>query len=182
MPFQRFVLLLIAVSPLTGAALAQQPSASSIISRIVNLPVVNLASSETAQVSVVNLAPSVMSVAPGGSVPTEGTTASCTGAITFYNASGNIITSSASFTIGTGQISSASLPYSAISPNNVVNANGGRTPIRAVVTINWTVGTGDPCSLASSLETYDTSTGVTNVHIDGGPVSFPGVVLTPFKR
>ena len=64
MPFQRFVLLLIAVSPWTGAALAQQPSASSLISRIVNLPVVNLASSETAQVSVVNLAPSVMSVAP----------------------------------------------------------------------------------------------------------------------
>jgi hypothetical protein len=182
MHFRGFGLLFIAVSLWTGGAVAQQPSASSLIPRIVNLPVVNLASSETAQVNVVNLASSVMSVTTGGSVPAEGTTASCTGAITFYGPTGLIIGPSTSFTIGSGEISSASLPYSAISPNDVLKPNGGRTPIRAVVTITETVGNGVPCSLASNLETYDTSTGVTNVHIEGSPVAFSGVIFMPFDR
>jgi hypothetical protein len=182
MHFRRFVLLLVVVPLWTGAALAQQTSTSSIISRIVNLPVVNLASSETAQVNLVNLAASFIS--SSGPV-TVSSTASCTGTVTFYGTTGTAIAPATSFTVGTGQISSASLPYADISQNNVVSANGGRTPIRAVVTINasavtltQTVGSGAPCTLASSLETYDTSTGVTNVHIDSGLVTFSFGVAT----
>jgi hypothetical protein len=182
MHLRRFVLLLIAVSAWTGAALAQQPSASSVISRIVNLPLVNLVSSETAEVNVVNLAPSVMSVTPGA-LPAEGSLASCKGAITFYTSAGASIGSGTPFTIGTSQIFSASLPYSAIPQNDLVVSSTGRTPVRAVVTINWTVGTG-PCSLASNIETYDTSTGVTNVHVEGGQAAFPEILqtLNPFGR
>jgi len=181
MHFRRFVLLLIAVSSWTGAALAQQPSASSTISRIVNLPVVNLVGSETAEVSVVNLAPSAVAV--NGALPTEGSIASCTGAITFYTSAGTSIGSGTPFSIGTGQIFSASLPYSAIPQNDLVVSSTGRTPVRAVVTINWTASARAPCSLASNIETYDTSTGVTNVHVEGGQAAFPEILqvtLNPF--
>jgi hypothetical protein len=177
MHFRRILFSLIAVSAWTGAALAQQPAASSILSRIVNLPVVNLVSSETAEVNVVNLAPSAVAV--NGALPTEGSLASCAGAITFYTSAGTSIGSGTPFTIGTGQIFSASLPYSAIPQNDLVLSSNGRTPVRAVVTINQTVGARTPCSLASNIETYDTSTGVTNVHVEGGQTAFPGIVALP---
>jgi hypothetical protein len=153
-------------------ALAQHPSALSTISRTVNLPVVGLASSETAQVNVINLASSFM--AATGAVPSEGTTASCTGGITFYNASGNIIGSSASFTIGSGQIFSATLPYSEISTSST--SASGRTSIRAVVAITGTNTAATPCSLASNVETFDTATGVTHVHAEGSTVSFASLL------
>jgi hypothetical protein len=176
MRIRRFVPLLIAVSTFTGAALAQQPAAGSIVPRIINLPVVNLVSSQTAEVNVVNLAPSVTAVS--GALPPESSIASCTGAITFYTSAGNSIGSGTTFKIGTSQIFSASLPYSAIPNNDLVVSNTGRTPVRAVVTINWTVGT-SPCTLASNIETYDTATGVTNVHVEGGQATFPFVELLP---
>ncbi len=94
MHFRGFALLLIAGSLLTGAVLAQHPSTSSIIPRVVNLPVVNVASSETAEVNVVNLISTVMSVTTGGSSPNEGITASCTGAVAFFGSTGLIIGSS----------------------------------------------------------------------------------------
>jgi hypothetical protein len=150
MHFQRFALLLIAVSVGTSTALAQHVSAGSTVTRDVNLPAVGLASSETAQINVVNLA----------SASSSGTTASCTGTITFYNASGSAIGSTTSFTIGTGQISSASLPYSDTGAT-------GRTSIRGVVTLTETAGSGVPCALASDIETYDAATGVTHVHAGG---------------
>ncbi len=65
MHFQKFLPALIAISLGTGVSPAQEPSS---LPRVVNLAVVGVASSETAQVNVVNLAPSVQSVAPG-SVP-----------------------------------------------------------------------------------------------------------------
>ena len=129
-----------------------------------------------------NLVSSVMSVTISGSSPTEGIAASCTGSIAFFGSTGLIIGSSTPFTIGSGEIFSASLPYSAISLNNVLKPNGGRTPIRAVVTMTETVGNGAPCSLASNLETFDTSTGVTNIHVEASPVAFPGLIIAPFNR
>jgi hypothetical protein len=168
----RFALLLSAVSLWTGAAWAQ-PLPASIVPRIVNLPVVNLASSETAQVNVVNLAASFTAVT-GAALPTGGATASCTGTITFYTAAGTSLGSGTPFTIGTGQISSASLPYS-----QLVSPNGGRTPIRAVVTLTETAGSGVPCTLASNIEIYDTSSGVTNVHVEGGLAAFSGFIAVP---
>jgi hypothetical protein len=177
MQFERYVFLLSTVSLWAGAAWAQQPSVSSIIPRVVNLPVVNVVSSQTVEVNVVNLAPSVMAVSTG-SVPTEGSTASCTGAITFYTSTGSI-GSGTPFTIGSGQIFSANLPYSAIPQTDLVITATGRTPVRAVVTITETVGARIPCALATNLETFDTSTGVTNIHIEGSPLAFPGFVQLP---
>lgn len=66
--------------------------------------------------------------------------------------------------------------------NNVLKPSGGRTPIRAGVTMTETVGNGAPCSLASNLETFDNSPGVTNIHVEASPVAFPFLVLTPFTR
>jgi hypothetical protein len=181
MHFQRFVLLLVAVSLWTGTLLAQ-PSTPSLIPRTVNLPVINLTVTETAQINVVNLAASVMPVTTSGKLPSGGVTASCTGSITFYGPTGLVVGSSTPFTIGSGQIFSANLEYNAISPNNATTASGGRTPIRGEVTIIETVGSGTPCTLASNLETFDFTTGVTNVHVDGSLVEFFGVQLLPLGR
>jgi hypothetical protein len=174
MRIQKFVPSLMVVGLWTGAALAQNAALPASYSRTVNLPVVGLASSETAQVNVVNLAPSAEPVT-GGTVPSGGNTASCTGGITFYDISGNALTSSPSFTIGTGQIFSATLPYSQI-PASSTSASG-RTAIRAVVTITGTPSLSTaPCSLAANIETFDTSTGVTHVHVEGGTLPLSGLV------
>jgi hypothetical protein len=130
MPFERFVMTLL----LATGAMAQTTGAP--IARQTNFPPVGLASSETAQVNVVNLAAA----------------ASCKGSISFFNASGAAIGSAAPFTIATGQIFSASLPFSA------AGASGARAVIRGLVTL-----TDATCAVASSLETFDTTTGVTHV-------------------
>jgi hypothetical protein len=181
MRFQNFVPLLMVVGLWTGAALAQNAALPISFSRTVNLPVVGLANSETAQVNVVNLAPSAQPVSTG-STPSGGNTASCTGGITFYDISGNAITSSSSFTIGTGQIFSATLPYSQV-PAASTSASG-RTAIRAVVTFMGTASLTSVCSLASNIETFDTSTGVTHVHVEGSTLPLAGLVgvLQSFER
>jgi len=174
MRIQEFVPSLILVGLLTGTALAQDAALPFSLSRTVNLPVVGLASSETAQVNVVNLAASAQPVNSGGTVPSGGNTASCTGSITFYDISGSAVTSSSSFTIGTGQIFSATLPYSQTSTSST-NASS-RTAIRAVVTVTGTASLSSPCSLAANMETFDTATGVTHVHVEGGTLPLAGLV------
>jgi hypothetical protein len=164
----RLVFSLIAISLCAGAALAQ-PAIPSTLPLTVNLPVVGLASSETAQVNVVNLANSFQFTIGAFS---SGATASCTGAISFYDASGSAIGAATSFTIGSGQIFSATVPYSAIIPADPPPTGNGRTTIRATVTINRTSGGGIPCSPASNIETFDTASGVTHVHVESGGTSF----------
>ena len=176
MCIRRFVLSLLFVGLLTGTALAQDAALPLSLSRTVNLPVVGLASSETAQVNVVNLASSAQPVNSGGTAPSGGNTASCTGAITFYDISGSTVTSSASFTIGTGQIFSATLPYSLISTSSTSTSASSRTAIRAVVTTTGTASLSSPCSLAANIETFDTATGVTHVHVEGGTLPLAGLV------
>jgi hypothetical protein len=121
-------------------------------------PPIGLAASETAQVNVVNTA----TQATGGAAP------SCTGTITFYNASGAIIGAATSFAVGSGQIFSATLPYAS------TGAAGSRTAFRAVIVLASVMAQfgiqsapSPPCALASSLETYDTATGVTHSLIAG---------------
>jgi len=174
----RFLSLLIASSLWTGAALAQNPV--SILTRTVNLPVVGLASSETAQVNVINLAVSVVPVVTEASLPPGGTIATCTGGITFYDANGNAITS-ASFTIGTGQIYSAPLPYSDIPSADRPTTGNGRTAVWATVAINGPNNPGSPCTLASNIETYDTASGVTHVHAEGSTIALLGVIGVPLS-
>ncbi len=140
--------LLIAISVYTCAALAQ-PLIPAFPPITVNLPVVGLASSETAQVNVASPGFTGINDAP---FPTP-----CTGTITFYNASGAAIGSSTSFSIDLAQVSSATLPYS-----DVTGTSGtARTTIRARVTTNTA------CSVTANIETFDTASGVTHVHVEG---------------
>lgn len=120
-----------------------------------SLPPVGLASTETAQVNLVNTAPA----------PLSGPAPSCTGSVAFYAAGGSLIGASSTFTVGSGQIESVKLPY------DLTEASGGRTVVRAeiVLTVQTTsVSQAPACILVSSLETYDTATGVTHAFVSGG--------------
>jgi hypothetical protein len=124
------------------------------------LPPVGLAVTETAQVNVVNTAlpPSL-----GGAAP------NCSGTIAFYGGAGggSILGPVAAFEVGYGQMFSVALPYAS------TGASGPRTVIRVAITlsaIRIPTATGieiAPCTLASSLETYDTATGVTHAFASG---------------
>jgi hypothetical protein len=149
MLFPRYVYLLIAMAGLTAASAMAQTATT--VTRSATLPAIGLASSETAQVNVTNLAANT----------TGGTAASCAGSISFLSAAGTTIGSATSFTVTSGQTFSAKLPYSA-------TAASGRTVVRGVVSLTLTSGT--PCALATTLETYDTSTGVTHVFFVGSEV------------
>jgi hypothetical protein len=112
-----------------------------------------LATSETAQINVANVA--------GAS--SSGTAASCMGTISFLDASGNTIGTATSFTVTSGQIFSASLPHSSTGAS-------GRIVIRAVVQLTESSSSSAPCALSSSLEIFDSGTGVTHAVITaGGP-------------
>jgi hypothetical protein len=144
---------LIAISIYACAAFAQ-PALPTAASRTVNLPVVGLASSETAQVNVASPGFSGIADAP---LPTP-----CTGTIAFTNASGAAIGSPTSFSITLAQVSSATVPYSAVVPGDPPPTGNGRTIIRATVTTNAA------CPVTANMETFDTATGVTHVHVEGG--------------
>jgi hypothetical protein len=107
---------------------------------------VGLGSTETAQIAVVNLA----------NAPSSGPAASCTGSIAYFNAAGTAIGTAATFILGTGQVASARLPFAS------AGAAGVRALIRGVVTVTRTAGSGVSCTPAATLDTFDSSTGVTN--------------------
>lgn len=149
MTFQRAFVTILTVAALAAtAAMAQTTTTTTTTTatREATYPPVGLATSETLQINVVNLA----------SNSSSGTAASCTGTITFVNPSGATIGSAASFTVTSGQTSSISLPFAK-------SGASARTEIRGV--ISYTVTSDVPCSLASSLETYDTATGVTHLFL-----------------
>ena len=118
------------------------------------LPPAGVGSTETIQVNVVNNA-----VAPA-SAPAP----SCAGTIAFYNNSGSIIGTAAPFTIGDGEIFSATLPFAS------TGASASRTVVQAKVTLTGSA-TGDNssprCVIASSLEIFDTASGVTHTFVSG---------------
>jgi len=156
MYFRRFGLTLLAAAICTTSAFAQPTTGSSTISRSFTFSPVGLASSETAQISVVNVA-----VATSG-----GTAASCTGTIAFLDANGAAIGAAAGFTVASGKIASASLPFTK------ANASG-RAEIRGVVSLTESTTAQAPCSLLVTLETFDTITGVTHVYQGNGTVALP---------
>jgi hypothetical protein len=107
---------------------------------------VGLGSSETVQVNLANTAQATSS----GDAP------SCTGSASFYDVTGTIIGAPTSFTVGTGEISSATIPYASTGATG-----GGRTMIRAEIALNAA------CLLGYSFGTYDTTTGVTHAWASG---------------
>lgn len=146
---RKLVLTLLAAA---GPALwAQSTTTSSTYTSTQNLPPIGLASTETAQINVVNAA----------QASSSGTAASCTGSISFLTSSGAVIGTATTYTLGTNQLKSVSVPYAEVGAT-------GRTEIRGVVTQTGTAPSDVPCELLVSLETYDTTTGVTHVYVAGG--------------
>jgi hypothetical protein len=143
----------IALSLLAASAAGQSTAPDA--SPLPSLPPTGLAPSETVQVNVANIAVST----------STGISASCTGSITFYNASGTAIGTPATFSLGTRQMFSAPVPYAS------TGGTGARTVVRAEIALMATVaGFGiPPCALASSIEVYDTTTGVTHAFAQGSP-------------
>lgn len=145
--------LFLSAALLTSAAALGQTTTTGTVTQSANTPVVGVASSETLQINVVNTA----------SNASNGTLASCTGTVSFLNASGQTIGSASPFTVTSGAIASVSLPFSKI------GVTGTRAEVRAVITRTVTLtpsaATNVPCLLQGTLETYDTSTGVTHVYV-----------------
>jgi hypothetical protein len=118
-------------------------------------PPVGLASTETVQINVLNTATS----------PTGGSAASCTGTITFSNAKGAAIGTATAFTVASGQVFSAALPYSSSGTST------GRAEIVGAIQSTTTFPPKAPCSLVFSLETFDTSSGVTHIYLGNASAS-----------
>jgi hypothetical protein len=138
-----------------GSMLSLVAQTSTSGTRTINLPPAGLGSTETARINVVNVA----------SESSSGTAASCTGSISFLNSSGTAIGSPATFTVTSGQISSASLPFASAS------LAGIRGEIRGEIQLTLTSGV--PCALTFSFETFDSTTGATHIFLanpgGGGP-------------
>lgn len=117
-----------------------------------NFPPVGLASTETAQINLVNIAP----------IPTTTTTEApaCTGTVTFTNASGAVIGKPTSFTTTGSQVISVQLMFTQLQ----LASTDIRGEFVASVQLTHAVPAA-PCSLVFSLETFDTSTGVTHVYL-----------------
>jgi hypothetical protein len=117
-----------------------------------NFPPVGLASSETAQMNVVNIAPV--------STTTENAPA-CAGTVTFTNSAGKAIGTPTSFTTTGSQISSIQLTFSQLQ----LPASETRGEFLASVQLTHSIPSTSPCALVFSLETFDTSSGVTHVYL-----------------
>jgi hypothetical protein len=122
-----------------------------------SLPPVGIGSMETAQVILTNTATGSKNTTATGNEPAP----SCSGSVAFYDASGTIIGTAASFTLTSGQIAQVGLPYASTASASV------RELIRAVVSLNVTFPDAAPCSLSYSLATFDTATGVTHAIVIG---------------
>src|SRR5262249_14407196 len=118
----------------------------------VSLPPVGLGATETLEVNVANLA----------SNSSNGTAASCTGTVTFFDATGKAIGAAQPFTVTAGQTSPVRLPFSS------TGGTAPRTTLRAAVTLTSpTAAPRPPCTLSVTVAIFETSSGATAAVIDG---------------
>ncbi len=148
MSFQR--LLLISAVALFGAISSSwaQTTLPSTLTRDYVFPPLGLASSETASITVVNVATSSSTTGT-----TTAATPSCSGTISFANATG-AIGSPTSFTVTAQQFATATLSFAS------AGLTGDRGEILGKVSLTTAAHT--PCSLMLSLETYDSTSGATH--------------------
>jgi len=131
-------------------------------------PPIGIAVSETAQVNVTNTA---LPPFNGGAAPI------CNGTVVFYGGADGrtIVGPVTAFQVQYGQISSVPLPYA------LTGASGSRAVIRVEITLSpvlFPTAAGpvvSPCTLATSLETYDTVTGVTHAVVSRTMTNPPAV-------
>ncbi len=142
---------LFVIASVFGACAFGQTSAT--FTRDYNFPPVGLASTETAQINLVNIAP----------IPTTTTTEApaCTGTVTFTNASGAVIGKPTSFTTTGSQVTSIPLTFSQLQ----LASSDVRGEFVASVQLTRSLPSAALCSLVFSLETFDSSTGVTHVYL-----------------
>ena len=153
--FVRKYLTMAALSSLAAvSAFAQTTTTPATATRALDLPPFGLGATETARVNLTNIA----------TASTGGTAASCTGSVSFLNSAGAAIGAATTFTIASGVTSSVSLPFSS------AGISGTRGEVRAVVSVTRTSGT--PCSLLTSLQTFDTSSGATHLYLSSGDGGF----------
>jgi len=141
----------------TGAFAQGSAPISANFTRTYSFPPVGLASSETAQVNVANIA--TASTAANAVAP------SCTGAVTFVNAGGKAIGSPVSFTTTGSQVFSTQLTFAQLA------VMGARGEFVASVQVTGSFPPKAPCSLVFSLETFDDSTGTTHVYLGNAAAS-----------
>ncbi len=163
--FRKCILAPTAIMTLIAFSASAQTTTTS-ATRSFDFPPVGLASSETMQINVAN----------STTASSSGTAASCTGTISFTTSGGTVIGTAASFTVTSGEMFSATLPFAKTS------VTGSRTEIVGVIAVTTTSGT--PCALRTSLETFDTDSGVTHVYLagfggPGGPGGGPGGPIGP---
>jgi len=130
-----------------------------------NFPPVGLASTETAQINLVNIA------SPSS---TASESPACTGTITFANANGAVIGKPTSFTTTGSQVTSVQLMFSQL---QLATADT-RGEFVASVQLTHSLPPAASCSLVFSLETFDTSTGATHVYL-GNSATGTALVGTP---
>ena len=150
-----------------ACALAQGSTGTSTITRNYSFPPVGLASSETAQVNVVNIAQA--STAAGATAP------ACTGTVTFTDAGGTTVGKAASFTTTGSQVSSTQLTAAEL------GVTGARAEFVASVQSTSSIPSKAPCALVFSLETFDSSTGVTHVYLGNSATTTPSPVVGPIS-
>ncbi len=148
-------------------AVAQPAIGTSTVTRDYSFPPVGLASSEIAQVNVVNLAPTP--TAAGAAAPT------CSGTIAFANAGGKAIGSPVSYTTTGSQVFSTQLTFSQL------GGTGTRAEFVASVqaTGSFLLSSRALCVLGFSLETFDESSGVTHVYL-GSSTATSALPTGPF--
>ena len=78
--------------------------------------------------------------------------------IAIASSTGSVIGTAAPFSVGSGQVASAKLPFSSSGATGRVEIVGS---IQSTITFPQKA----PCSLMFSLETFDTSTGVTHIFL-----------------
>jgi hypothetical protein len=142
-------------------AFGQGLTGTTTITRDFVFPPVGLGSGETAEVDLVNIAPTPAS--------SSATAPSCTGTVTFAGATGAVIGKAMPFTTTGGQVASVSLPFSS------ANITGVRGVILVSVQQSTTLPSSAPCSLVFYLETYD-STGATHVFLGNASTTTPPVL------
>jgi hypothetical protein len=159
----------------TGTTLATGVGAVSVIPAVgqqpapnIVLPPIGLGPTETAAVNLEDTA------APATS---SGVEPACNGSVAFYDAAGSMIGTSTNFSLAIRQISSVRLPYASTG-----TAGASQTMIRAELTLAATFDTvSPPCTLAFSLETYDSGTGSTHALVSGTTAQkAPTRVFNPF--
>lgn len=155
------VLLTLACGP---RVFAQGTTGSAVVTRNYSFAPLGLASTETAQVNVVNNAKQGTSASSPAPV--------CTGTITFTNASGATAGKAVSFTTTGSEIFSTQLSFAALA------TSGTRAEFVATVESNSALPPTAPCSLVFSLETFDTQSGVTHVYLGNTAASPLAVPVT----